>query len=106
MSEPTGGRGTGNLPRERSITELAEILLRFNAFPFTDDCVTSGSGCLKTGRKYLAKRGLKVSHGAINVLQLFQPEQADPEGLKIRPFVALQRYASRGLQSLSQELPA
>ena len=47
-----------------------------------------------------------MAHRAVNVVQLLQPEQPDPEGLEIRALVALQRHAGGSLQALAQEFLA
>jgi hypothetical protein len=51
----------------------------------------------------LRQRLLQVGHGAVHVVQLLQPEQADAEGLEVGAFVALQRHAGGGLQAQRDE---
>ena len=45
------------------------------------------------------ERFVEELHAALDVVQLVEPEQADPEGSEIGRFVALQRYPGGGLES-------
>jgi hypothetical protein len=52
------------------------------------------------------QRSGQMGHGAVDVVPLFQTEQADAEGHEVGRLVALQRHAGGGLQAFGQELLA
>ncbi len=47
-----------------------------------------------------------MGHGAVHMVQLFQAEQADAEGLEVGRLVAHQRHAGGGLQAVGEEFLA
>lgn len=61
---------------------------------------------LSGSSQHLVQRLLQSRHGAVDITQFVQPEQADAEGLEVCRLVALQRHASGDLQAERGELGA
>src|SRR5690606_13623083 len=66
----------------------------------------SGPRDLDLRLRELAQRLVQAGHRAVDVVQLVEPEEAEPEGAEVCRLVTLQRHPGRGLQAYAEELPA
>ena len=70
------------------------------------DRAAPASARLQRRRGDFRQRALERLHGAVDVRELVEAEEADAERLEVGGLVALQRHAGGGLQPLLDELPA